>query len=236
MLRKTIIKKYIHTHDIDHVIWHNSSIFIKWMLKTILLLFVIYIIYLALNQRITFEHLDRVFGGLWVLILIKYCVDFLNLYLDWLALTSDGVTLFLWEWILTYKTEYFQREKIEAISHTQDSLWDKIFNKWDIIISLEHGIEFPFENITSPQKQVQNILRLRDVNSIPSSNNESESLPDDKISILAEALSEVVKDYVTKKSNTNVDNEIEDLLRDNYDITQDTNNEDEEDYPKDIYV
>lgn len=181
--------------------------------------------------------MDWIFGGLGILMLIKYTIDFLNLYLDGLALTSDWVTLFLWEGLLKYKTEFFQWEKIEAISHTQDSLWDKIFSKWDIIISLEHGIEFPFENITSPQKQVHRIMRLRDQHSIPKSNyEETDSLPNDKISILAEALSEVVKDYVNKKSNNNIDSDIDNLLRDNYDIDSEISEEDDEDYPKDIYV
>jgi hypothetical protein len=33
--------------------------------------------------------------------------------------------------------------------------------KGDILIRLEHGVEFPFENITNPKKQADKILQYK---------------------------------------------------------------------------
>lgn len=123
--------------------------------------------------------------------------------MDGLALTKNGVNLYLWEWLLEYKTEVFDRDRIETVSHSQNSFRDKIFMKWDIIITLEHGITFPFENISFPRKQASRILQLREENTLQSlqefEDNQLKENQDDKFSILVEALGEVVKDYIDKK-------------------------------------
>ena len=107
--------------------------------------------------------------------------------------------MFMWEWLFDYKTDFFERDKIETVSHNQNSFWDKLFGKGDLLIKLEHGVEYPFENINSPQKQADKILKLKAQFSaiIPEKSN---PITDDKMAIIAEALSEVVKEYMDKKT------------------------------------
>jgi len=126
-------------------------------------------------------------------------IDFLNVYLDGLVLSNRGITVFMWEGLFEYKTDFFEWNRIQAVSHTQNSFWDKIFARGDITITLEHGIEFPFENINFPQKQATKIMKYK--NQFAPMINEDWSGPigDDKMSIIAEALSEVVKEYMDKK-------------------------------------
>ncbi|NOZ44446.1 MAG: hypothetical protein GXP45_04890 [bacterium] len=73
-----------------------------------------------------------------------------------------------------------------------------------MLINLEQGIEFPFENITSPKKQVDKIMRLKDYYSRQELNKVEEDLKseyagDDNMQIVMEAFSEVVKEYMDKK-------------------------------------
>lgn len=112
------------------------------------------------------------------------------------------------EWLFDHKTDFFERDKIEAISHNQNSFRDKLFAKGDLLIKLEHGVEYPFENINSPQRQAEKISRYKQQRS-PLQSPESASLGDEKMSIIAEALSEVVKEYMEKKTSSEEDDEDE---------------------------
>jgi hypothetical protein len=81
------------------------------------------------------------------------------------------------------------------------------------VIRLEHEIEFPFEDVTNPSKQVTKILHMKDKH-LAGKKSDDEStakLDTDKMSILNEALLEVVKEYLGKKNNKPQD-EGEDFL------------------------
>lgn len=69
--------------------------------------------------------------------------------------------------------------------------------KWDIMIRLEHGVEFPFENVTNPKKQADKILQYKWRFSAPVSAPDPE-MENKKFDVLVEALWEVVKDYIDK--------------------------------------
>jgi len=116
-------------------------------------------------------------------------------------MTDKGITLFMWEWLFDYTTDFFERNKIEAISHNQNSFRDKLFAKGDLIIKLEHGVEYPFENINFPQRQAEKIQKYKDQFATLVLQDTSVALTDDKMAIIAEALSEVVKEYMTKKAS-----------------------------------
>lgn len=71
--------------------------------------------------------------------------------------------------------------------------------KWDITITLDHGIEYPFNDISNPKKQVDKILVLKNRFSAPTPvETEDPELEWKKFDILVEALWEVVKDYIDK--------------------------------------
>ena len=208
MLRNVVIKNNIHhTDDIKHIIWHHGSVFFLLFVKNIVYLWVLYGLFSILSRYTVRPYLDLSFTALWVIFFIKFCVDFLNKYLDGLALTKNGINLYLREGLLEYKTEVFNRDRIETVSHSQNSFRDKIFMKWDIIITLEHGITFPFENISFPKRQASKILQLREENTLQSLQDfediELKENQNDKFSVLVEALGEVVKDYIDKKDKPN---------------------------------
>jgi len=117
------------------------------------------------------------------------------------------------EGLTKYKTDFFDREKIQTVSHTQNSWRDKLFSRGDLVIRLEHEIEFPFENVTNPSKQVTKILHMKEKHLAgkKSEDDVNSKLDTDKMSILNEALLEVVKEYLGKK-NTKPQDEGEDFL------------------------
>lgn len=200
MLRKEIIKQYVDIENIHHVIWHNGSILIREVLKTLLFLFILYLIYLWISQYSDWTYWSRLFAGIGLYFFIRFVISFLNLYLDALILNDRWITLFMWEWIWDYKTDIFERDRIETISFNQNSLIDKIFGKWDITIKLEHGVDFPFDNISSPKRQVWKIMRMKDYFVSQKKDKDLEDLKweENKFNILVEALWEVVQEYMEK--------------------------------------
>lgn len=126
-------------------------------------------------------------------------MDFADIYLDCIVMTDVWITLYLREWLLEYKTDHFDWDSIETISFNQKWFRDRLFMKWDITITLDHGIEYPFEDISNPKKQVDKILQLKNRFSVPvEQRQEDAELEWKKFDILVEALWEVVKDYIDK--------------------------------------
>ena len=198
MIRRAIIKKNTNTSEIHHVIGHNGSVFFPLVFKYLLILVVAFGWYLLLDNYIVREYMEWSFAWLGLILFIKFCIDFFNIYLDALVMTDTGIMLYLWEGLLEYRTEIFDWDRIETISHNQKGIWDKIFMRWDVLIRLEHGIDFPFENITWPKKQAAKILQLKD--RFVLDNDATQTSIDDhkKFDVLVEALWEVVKDYIDK--------------------------------------
>ena len=195
------MKKYVDVDTIFHVIWHNASVFIKLTLRTLIFLLVLYVLFVVLDKYIVWFYLPWFFGVLGLWFFIQYIINFLNIYLDWLILSDGGITMFMREWLFEYKTDFFERNKIEAVSHDQNTFWDKLFSRGNLLIKLEHGVEYPFDDINAPQKQVDIILKLKSKFWPSLSADKASSLNDEKMAIIAEALSEVVKEYMDKKSS-----------------------------------
>ncbi len=113
-------------------------------------------------------------------------IDFLDLYLDVLVLTPKGIVLFMRNGLFYHKTDIFEWAKIETISHTQRGFWDKILLQGDLMITLEHGVEYPFERIASPNRHVQKLLMYKQKFGGQSSS--SSEISDEKLALFAEAL------------------------------------------------
>ncbi len=115
--------------------------------------------------------------------------------------------MFMREWLFEYKTDFFERSKIETVTNSQDSFRDKIFSRWNIAIKLEHGVEYPFENVNNPKGQAEKILKYKQQFLPTTPGDKWVPITDEKMSIIAEALSEVVKEYMDKKTSEEEDND-----------------------------
>lgn len=199
MLRTIVLKKYIND-PIHEVIGHNASVYIRDMILTLFFLVVAYGIWLFVNRMIPDnQYVSLIFGLIGLYLLGRFLIDFLNQYLDAIALTPNGVAIYRREWILEFKTELFERHKIELISYEQNSLWDKIFMKGDIVISLDYNTSFTFENISHPQKKVANIMMAKHRHQRPDEfDQDLDEENKEKFDILVETLGEVIQDYMKK--------------------------------------
>ncbi len=200
MFRKSIVRKYVDGH-IESLIGHNPSVYIRMVVRNIFMLSVAYGVFTIANGIWEgHRHITTVFGVLWLFLLARFIINFLNLYLDAIVLTPTGIAIFRREWLLEYKTEFFERNKIELISFEQNSLLDKIFLKGDIIISLDYNTSFSFENISNPKKRVSEIMIAKHTNQAPPSFEAEPNEQDkEKFDMLVETLGEVIQDYMTKK-------------------------------------
>lgn len=212
MFRKSIIKKYIDLEGdgIEIIINHHFSVYFLLFLKTIAFLGILTAAFWLVDKYIIWEYTSISFAIVGIILFVKFCLDFLNLYLDSLILTNTWITLFLWEWILENSVEVFYRDKIETISYRQRWFWNRILFSWDIDISLDDGINLEFEDVHRPKKQIDKILRIKEKYLLQNMIGKDEKkfhndLDDDKFNILVDALSDVVKDYVEKKDEDKED-------------------------------
>lgn len=204
MLRNALIKKYVNAKDIERIIWHSSTLYIKRSILMIVLLFVVFVVFSLLNHTSPAEYWKRIFGGIWLILFFKWAIDFLDSYLDCLILTKDAVILFLREGMLEYKTEIFSRNKITTVSRKQSGLWDKMFGKGDLLIKLEFDTEFPFADISAPKKQAGKLTVLKETFLSKQKQTIEKDLSEDneRFNVLVEAMSEVVKEYMERSSNS----------------------------------
>lgn len=202
MLRSALIKKYVNAKAIQRVIGHSSVVHLKEALLMMVLLFVVYVIFVLLNKTSPAPYWKWIFGGIGLLLFIKWVIDFLNKYLDCLILTQDSVILFLWEGLLEYKIEIFSWNKITTISWNQNGLLDKLCMKGDLLIKLEFDTEFPFLEVPHPKKQVGKLTLLKEKFLTQQKQTIEKDLSEDneRFNVLVEAMSEVVKEYMEKKS------------------------------------
>jgi hypothetical protein len=214
MLRKQLIGKYINTDDIMHVVWHDSSMFYVQAIKTILLLFLLFISYAIVDQYVTYPYLEWIFGVLGIIVFVKYILDFLNIYLDTIVMSHNGITFLTWDSLFDYKTDFFWWEAIETVSHQQDSFWDKFWGRGNLLVQLGESISFPFENAANPKRQVTLMLQQRELFLHQQNEDFSEDiLPSggnkEHMQIVMEALGEIVHEYAQKKRVREEDEEEE---------------------------
>lgn len=206
MILKTFLSQYVNEENVKDIIFHSGSIIIKSSLKTIILLGILYAIYYWLQPYIHWHMLPWIFWLIWIGILIKYAITFFDKAVDCIILSNDGITFFARDWLYKYKTDFFWWDSIETISHQQNSFRDKILIKWDLKIQLEHEITYEFEEVNIPKKQAKKILKLKNKHNEKKDNEQRPNihhsgLEKEEVSILSEALSDVIKDYLDKKNS-----------------------------------
>ena len=206
MFREYLLKRYVDLKDVEDIIGHSPITYLRGVIVYSVLLFVVYVAYAVTQQYPQYQNLPYIKWIAWILgllIFFKRIVWFLNLYLDCLLISKDSLTVFLWDWILEYKTEIIDRWKISVISHHQNSLWDKIFGKWDLLIQMWNDIDFSFHDVAHPKKSASKlILNKKQFEEIKKKKIEQDLQWDQRqFDILVDALWEVIRDYMDTKNN-----------------------------------
>jgi hypothetical protein len=106
------------------------------------------------------------------------------------------VTIYKRDSITDYRTEHFNRDKIETITHHQNSRNDKLYNKGDLKVLLEHGTTYRFTNVSKPSHHSAIFAdRMHEYTHDDVSSEQS----DEKFDILVDTLSEVIHEYMGDK-------------------------------------
>lgn len=209
MLRRYLLWRYVDLKDVEEILGHSPFIYLRWVLVYSVLLFVVYIAYAISQQYPQYQdmpYIKWIAGILGLLIFCKWILGFLNLYLDCILISKDSLTVFLRDGILEYKTEIIDRWKISVISHNQNSLRDKIFGKWDLLIQMWNDIDFSFNDVAHPKKSASKlILNKKEYEEIKKKKIEQDLEWDQRqFDILVDALWEVIRDYMDNKNNEEI--------------------------------
>ena len=204
MLRHYLLGRYLDLKDTEDILAHSPFIYLRGVLVYSVLLFVVYIAYaIVRTYYIQDIYVKRIAGILWLFIFFKWLLGFLNLYLDCILISKDSLTVFLRDWILEYKTEVIDWWKISVISHNQNSLWDKVFWKWDLLIQMWNEIDFSFSDVSHPRKSASKLtLNKKEYEEAKKKKIEQDLEWDQRqFDILVDALWEVIRDYMETKGN-----------------------------------
>lgn len=203
MLREYLLWRYIDLSNVEDVLSHSTFIYLRGVLIYSVLLFVVYVWFSIWHQYSDELYIKRIAGIVWLFLFFRRLLWFLNLYLDCILISKDSLTVFLRDGILEYKTEVIDRSKILVISHRQNSFWDKVCGKWDLLIQMWNDIDFAFNDISHPKKSASKlILNKKRYDEIKKKKIEQDLEWDQRqFDILVDALWEVVRDYMDWKNN-----------------------------------
>lgn len=201
MLRKYLIQKYVDVKNVEELLGHSSFTYLRGVLLYSVLLFLIYVGYAIWHQYSPEPYVKWVIGVLGLLIFARWIVSLLNLYLDCLLLSKDSLTVFLWDGILEYRTEVLDWSKINVVSHHQNSAWDRILSKGDIIIQLGN-VDFTFNDVAHPKKVASRLLLFKKRYEEDQKLQIEKDLEGDqkKFDVLVDALWDVIKEYMDQKN------------------------------------
>ena len=206
MLRQYLLGRYIDLKDVEDILSHSSFIYLRGVLVYSVLIFAVYVIYAIFQQYPQYQwvpYVKRIAGIVWLFLFFRRLLGFLNLYLDCILISKESLTVFLRDGILEYKTEIIDWSKILVISHRQDSFWDKICGKWDLLIQMWNDIDFSFSDVAHPKKSASKLtLNKKQYEEMKKKKIEQDLEWDQRqFDILVDALWEVIRDYMENKNS-----------------------------------
>lgn len=210
MLREAIIQKSIGD-EIIMTVWHDFTVYVSDVVRSLVKISILFGIFLLLEYirpwDSWFVYVRRAIACIWLYFLLKYCIDFFNLYLDCIVLTPSSLQVFFRHWLFKYNVNVFERKQIGMISFEQDTLWDKIFHRGRIkIILIGTETTFTFDAVAEPQKAAHAIYSYKEKFTSNKEKQEEEKVTqndandnDEKMHILLDAVREVLEEYMQKK-------------------------------------
>ena len=205
MLRHYLLGRYLDLKDTEDILAHSPFIYLRGVLVYSVLIFAVYVVYAIFQQYPQYQwvpYVKRIAGIIWLFLFFRRLLGFLNLYLDCILISKESLTVFLWDGILEYKTEIIDWSKILVISHRQDSFWDKICGKWDLLIQMWNDIDFSFSDVAHPKKSASKLtLNKKQYEEMKKKKIEQDLEWDQRqFDILVDALWEVIRDYMENKN------------------------------------
>lgn len=144
-----------------------------------------------------------------VCLVVYLFVRFLSIYMDTFIILNNGMALFTRDGVMNYKTEFFDRIKVDTVQSQQNGLLDAALQRGSIRLKIDGEITYQFDNVPDPQKWTTRILTakqhyLHTLDRHP----QAQYMPavssyhddkQEKVSLLVEALGELLEEYQIKK-------------------------------------
>ena len=173
-----IIKGVIHEHWVRII-----YTLILWLMLWVIIPSFLYYNSILLRQNIPFF----IFEVYLIFLYIKIIYEIFNWYNDVWIITNEAVVDLDWALFKTRMTTV-NYENIEWIEVEQSWVWDKILNKWDVVIHKIWDDTFKLEDAVIPYKTVDEIERI--------SKECSEWSENAKFDMIMDALGWVVENYL----------------------------------------
>lgn len=200
-MRKYILQHYVSLDHNTLIIGHHGISHMQNFLKTWIGLVSIWILYIGIWTWISTDPI--VWYVAWSIVAIVYIyfvINFLNIYLDCIIITSTWLVIFEREKILEYKSETLNRTSIDNISHSQQWLRERLLGTWSLHIWLNQWASITLEHIPNIQRTANLLWTYK--HQIDAQHNHSlYPWPEEdttKFDLLVETLWEIIKEYTQK--------------------------------------
>ena len=195
---KTFFKKYIP--DGLTVKWIIHEHWVKILDKLLLRLWLFTFVpsFLMYNSQFIQDKISFFYFEIYLFIIfLKLIYDIFNWYNDVWIITEEWVVDLDWA-LLKVTSVSVKYENIEWIGVEQDWIWDKILNKWDIIINKIWDDEFRLIDARVPYKALNEIEKIS--NEIKKmAENEKAEKEKTKFDLVIDALWWVIDGYLDEK-------------------------------------
>ena len=196
-IKKKLLKKLVDTdEEIVYIVNHHPIVYFPLMIISILgviILFFLYKFIFVFSEQVA-SYLCGILG---LILYIYFLLNFFDIYLDAVALTSSTIIIYQWYWLFKTTTDVLDFHAVESVYADQLWLIDVIFNKWDIYIR-RAGHTNVFDNVANPNK-VANVINsmlssLEKAEETNDTENDEKNNKEDKVKLLAEVLAEVISE------------------------------------------
>lgn len=195
-LKLGLVEQYVENQEILHILPHAWFPYLILTIKYGLGIIIIGLLRSALESYMMWiQWLMAILG---MIIFVKYMYDFLNKYLDTVILTDRWITIVRIDNWFRYKVDFFERKNIISIGHSQSGIVDRLFDQWDIQISLDHDSDYLIENVATPGRQ-SSIINKYKFDTLSRQSMELEEITQqqpDKFEVLVDTLSDVIESYM----------------------------------------
>lgn len=181
---------YISSH---HVLAYFWIIVITFLLITIVFFSFNFFKVFSLTFASWFAWLS------WILIYIYFILNFLDIYLDVLAVTNNSVIIYKWFWLFKSTTDVLEFDAIESVFYEQEWVINVLFDNWDIFLRRASHSNV-FNDVHNPSKVVDNINRIiRSSEEKEEKEEENDNIHEnDDFKLFVEAMAEIIKEYKKK--------------------------------------
>ena len=195
-IKKKILKSIIWTDDdILYVASHHVLAYFKVIVITIVIVTITFFSY-GFLQMLSWTFASWVAWILWIIIYMYFILNFLDIYLDSIVVTSDSVVIYKWYGLFKSTTDVLEFHAVESVFYEQEWVLNVLFNNGNLFIRRATHTNV-FNNIHNPSNIVDNINKI--IQEAEFWENKEEDKKDDSdFNVFIEAMAEIIRDYKNK--------------------------------------